>query len=302
MPDLRSLHLPFLTLAQPDAKNSDGSGYPTIRYYPGLNVSVQFGLPPTNTRSAGETRARLILLLEINVGGEGASPPFFRDGRFAQLQLPAVIVLAAGEPDIAEALMSEQIVTLFVEPRFLRETASSDVTGVTVGDLAELVRKDGLVAPLTDVFRKLAQCVHRRNSQYVEAVGIVMAAHVLHHLFDGQASADRRSGLTTEAEQRVVAYIDVHYTDEFDVDALARVSGYSRNHFQRLFKKTFKQTPRDYIRGCQVQHAITLLQTTSLKGMDVALACGFCDETQMARWFVKLRGCLPSQVREATRW
>jgi transcriptional regulator GlxA family with amidase domain len=51
-----------------------------------------------------------------------------------------------------------------------------------------------------------------------------------------------------------------------------------------------------------VQHAITLLQTTKLKGLDVALACGFCDETQMARWFGRLRRCLPSAVRKAASW
>ncbi|MBI5769530.1 MAG: helix-turn-helix transcriptional regulator [Verrucomicrobia bacterium] len=200
------------------------------------------------------------------------------------------------------ASTNEQTVTLIIEQRFLRETGSSSFKGVTVADLAELTREDELVAPVSNVFRQLSRGEQRQNSQYVEALGVVMAAHVLNYCFGSQVSTERRGCLPIDAEKRVVAYVDVHYAEEFDVDALARASGYSRNHFQRLFKNSFNQTPREYLRGRQVENAITLLQTTNLKGLDVALACGFCDETQMARWFGKLRGCPPSRVREASRW
>ena len=302
MPDLRSINPPFLTATQPSAKSSDGPKSLIIRYYPGRDVSVQFGLPPPDTNTTADGCARIILLFGIAGVGDGVFPTPRCDTPLAQLQVPGVIVLAAGEPNISKTFTTEQTVTLFVEPRFVRETSSSDVTGVKGCALTELSGKDELIGPLADIFCKLSQREQRPNSQYVDALGIVMATRVLHYFFGGEAPADRRGGLPTEAWHRVVAYIDGHYADEFDLDALARVSGYSRNHFQRLFKKSFGQTPRDYIRACQVQHAITQLQTTNLKGLDVALACGFCDETQMARWFVKLRGCLPGQVREAARW
>jgi AraC-like DNA-binding protein len=302
MPAPSSIHSHSLTANQPYAEGPGGPTIPVPRFFPGRQVSVRFGLSPPASHAIPETRARIILLLETaSAGGVIYTPPL-RDVGPGHLQLPGVIVLAAGEPDVAAVQTNQETVTFLVEPRFLRETVSSEVTGATSVNLSELVYEDELIAPLANVFRKLSQSGQRRNAQYIEALGMVMAEHVLQCVFSGEAPADRRGGLPIEAEQRVVAYIDVHYADEFDVDALARASGYSRNHFQRLFKKSFNQTPRDYIRGCQVQHAITLLQTTSLKGMDVALACGFCDETQMARWFGKLRGCLPSQVREATRW
>lgn len=296
MPDLRPIHHQYFISKQPD-----GPKCPIIRYYPGRCVSVQFGRLPANHNAAPETRVRIILRFDVGRGGERAAHSILDDPRFEKLQGPGVFVLAAGEAAISDALTNEQTVTLFVEARYLRETALSDVTGVTVGDLVDLGRKDALSAPLVEVFHTLLQREEPPNSQYVEGLGTVMAAHVLHHFFDGEAPADRRSGLPEAALQRVVEYVDDHYAEELDVNALARISGYSRNHFQRLFKKSFVQTPRDYVRSCQVQHAITLLQTTSSKGLDIALACGFCDETQMARWFWKLRRCLPSQVRDSAR-
>lgn len=301
MSDQRSIHPQFLTSKQPDAKDTDGPKCPIIRYYPGRCVSVQFGLLPPNNNAFPETRARIILRFDVGAVGELAGLPMLDDPRFERLQGPAVFVLAADEAAMADALTNEQTVTLFVEARFLRETASSEVAGVTVGDLVELGRKDALSALLVDVLRTLFQRPERPNSQYVEALGTVMAVRVLQHFFDGEAPADRRSGLPEASLQRVVAYVDEHYAEEFDVVALARASGFSRNHFQRLFKKSLNQTARTYVRDCQVKHAIKLLQTTTMKGLDIALACGFCDETQMARWFVKLRGCLPGQVRGAAR-
>lgn len=294
MPDSRSIRSPFLTANQPDAKRADLTACQIIRYYPGRDVSVQFGFSPSNFNTTAETRVRILLLFD---GACATGGPFA-----GKLHGPAVAVIASQEPDSLQAVLNEQIVTLFVESRFLRETASSTVTGVTRECVTEFAEKDALIAPLVEIFRAIFQRERYPNAQYIEALGTVTAAHVLHHFFGDEALADGRGGLPAEALQRVVSYIDEHYAEEYDVDALAYASGYSRNHFQRLFKKSFEQTPRDYVRGCQVQHAITLLQTTKLKGLDVALACGFCDETQMARWFGKLRGCPPSRVREAARW
>lgn len=275
---------------------------PIIRYFPGRCVSVQFGRTSSDKNQSADRRARIRLRFETTDTIERPCSPLSCDGPPSRLQGPTVSVFAAGEPDIIEAFPSDQSVTLFVEHCFLRQTVAFDITAKPEGDLTTLSGKDPLVIPLIDVFRMLSHREQHRNAHYVEALGTVTAAHLLQCFFGRAVPADLRGGLSADSLQRVVSYIDGHYADEFDVEALARVSGYSRNHFQRLFKRSFAQTPREYIRGCQVQHAITLLQTTNLKGLDVALACGFCDETHMARWFGKLRGCPPGQVREAARW
>lgn len=195
----------------------------------------------------------------------------------------------------------ENVVTLHLEPRFVHETAKAEITGVTTGDVLRLGRRDALIVQLADAFRNLCYGEKRPTAIYIECIGTVMATHVLHNLFDGEAPIGRRGGLPIEALQRVVAHIDDHYREDYDLDALARIAGFSRNHFCRLFEKSLAQTPRSYYRGCQVEHAIVLLQTTEMKAIDIAQQCGFCDQTQMARWFWELRGMIPSEVRDAAR-
>jgi hypothetical protein len=97
MPDLRPIHPQLLISKQPDTKDPDGPKCPVNRYYPGRNVSVQFGLLPPSNSAAPETRTRIILRFDVGGVGERAGSPILDDPRFEKLQGPAVFVLAAGE-------------------------------------------------------------------------------------------------------------------------------------------------------------------------------------------------------------
>ena len=290
MPDSSS----FGSSDHTDAKRAAPEKRSAVRYYPGRDVSVQFGGSPPRANTSPELRVRIIILIDFSGTYVEANPP--------KVQVPEIIVIPSKGSEILMGDSAERVVILFIEQRYVCETAWLAITGVTRKYVSELAEKDLLAVSLIDRLRSISLRKRYPNAHYIEALGTVTAAHVLQNFFGDRTLADGRSGLPANARQRVVSYIDEHYAEEYDVGALARVSGYSRNHFQRLFKKSFEQTPRDYVRGCQVQQAITLLQTTTLKGLDVALACGFCDETQMARWFVRLRRCLPSAVRKTAGW
>lgn len=269
---------------------------------PGRGVSVQIGASPVADGPVSCAQVRILALLNTAVWCEISYQTPNGEWRKQRLGGPQIIVVAALVSHTLKWWGNAKVVILLLEPRFVHETANAKIQGVTTGDVTELGQRDALIVQLTDAFHSLCFRERRPPSLYVESIGTVMATHVLQLFFGGESPVDRRGGLPTEALQRVVRYVDDHFCEGFDPAAIARVSGYSRNHFQRLFRMSLNQTPRDYVRGVQVQHAILLLQTTALKGLDVALACGFCDETQMARWFWKLRQCLPGQVREIARW
>lgn len=300
MPDQVPPHNPFSQPNQLSAAKAAGNDLEP-KYYPGRGVSVRYGAPTVENPGAADPRVTIVILLEPTAICELAWQTSAGESRQGRLQNPSVAVIGVRVPHTLRAADDKQIVTLYLESRFVQESTTAEVTGVTLRVLSGLGESDALIAQLTDVFRSLRRGERRSGALTVESVGTLMAEHLLQNLFDGEAPAERRSGLPTDAWQRVITYIDEHYTERFDLDALARISGFSRNHFLRLFRRSLDQTPREYVRGCQVQHAIGLLQTTRMKGIDIALACGFCDETQMARWFWALRRCVPGQARAAAR-
>lgn len=101
------------------------------------------------------------------------------------------------------------------------------------------------------------------------------------------------------AIRRAVDHIDAHYAERLSLDALARISGMSPTTFRRVFAKIMQLSPGVYVNTIRVNHARTLLTTTSMKVLDIALACGFYDESHFCRIFRRLRNQTPTAYRKA---
>lgn len=300
MPDIPSS--PDTTKKSPEAAADKpvGTGR-EFRLIPGRGVSVQIGTRSFNDSPTNCAQVRILALLDANGSCEISFHAPDGEWRKRRFDGTTIIVVGAWVPHILNGARDQNVALLLLEPRFVHETARSEITGVTTEYVATLGRRDALIVQSIDALRGLCRGERRPTALYVECIGTVMATHLLHTLFDGEAPADRRGGLPIEALQRVVTHIDIHYHEDYDLAKLARIAGFSRNHFCRLFEKSLGQAPRTYYRGCQVEHAIVLLQTTDLKAIDIAQQCGFCDQTQMARWFWDLRQINPSDVRSAAR-
>ena len=269
--------------------------------YPGRGVSVRYGAQHSAECLTGCAQVQVFAQLDVTARCEISFQTPQGEWRTQCIEGANIIVVGARVPHALNGSGGENVLTLELEPRFVHETAKADIKGVVISDLSVLSHRDALIGQLADAFRRLCCGQKRPTALYVECIGTVMATHVLHSLFGGEAPTDRRGGLPIEALQRVIAHIDIHYSETYDPDTLAQIAGFSRNHFCRLFEKSLAQTPRAFLRGCQVERAIEFLQTTDMKAIDIAQKCGFCDQTQMARWFWELRRIVPSEVRNAAR-
>jgi AraC-like DNA-binding protein len=87
-------------------------------------------------------------------------------------------------------------------------------------------------------------------------------------------------------EMRVIIdYVRQHYRVKIVVADLANVAGISVSSQERLFKKTFGLTPVMYIRRTRLNAACRLLRESKLSLSDIAIQCGFNDQTNMTRAF-----------------
>src|ERR1700733_8966644 len=64
-------------------------------------------------------------------------------------------------------------------------------------------------------------------------------------------------------------FIDEHYAEKIDLHGIADEAHYSRFHFIRQFKNTYRQTPHQYLTGVRIENAMKLLTS----GMAVAAVC-----------------------------
>jgi len=113
---------------------------------------------------------------------------------------------------------------------------------------------------------------------------------------DAQGRPAAKGALTRAARDRLLEYIDAHLDAPISLFELSSVAGIGVRHFSRAFKATFADSPHQYLLRQRVERARTLMAgETSLP--EVALLCGFSDQSQFTRTFARLAGLTPSAFR-----
>lgn len=91
----------------------------------------------------------------------------------------------------------------------------------------------------------------------------------------------------------VLAFIGENYMKELKIGQLAKMAGYSINHFTRTFKNRMNMTPTEYFLQQRIKKAKQLL-FSSVKMKEVAEQVGYKDEHYFSRAFKKEEGVAPT--------
>jgi AraC-like DNA-binding protein len=128
-------------------------------------------------------------------------------------------------------------------------------------------------------------------------------------LFDEQGAVIGTAGvarLLKEADSQLVpgnefgpvlAHMRDHYQSPITNDELARVAHMSVRAFERKFLRTFYLSPQKYLRKFRVRIASHTLVYTSQALSEVALSCGFADQSHFTREFRRQFGRTPREYR-----
>lgn len=95
---------------------------------------------------------------------------------------------------------------------------------------------------------------------------------------------------------RVLTYIETNYSEDLDLESVAKTAGFSKYHFSRLFKQYTDSTFYDYLCSKRILEAKKLLLTNT-PVTDVAFQVGFNNLTTFCRCFKKYSGCSPTQYK-----
>jgi AraC-like DNA-binding protein len=94
--------------------------------------------------------------------------------------------------------------------------------------------------------------------------------------------------------------IDGRYDEPLDLEALARAAHVSSRHFSRSFKRTFGETPHQYLLTRRLERARHLLRTTDMRVADVCLTVGFASVGSFTTTFKRHEGVSPTAYRRAS--
>lgn len=99
------------------------------------------------------------------------------------------------------------------------------------------------------------------------------------------------------AIQLALSYLEDNFANEISLDDLAAHAHLSPFHFSRLFRKTCGTSFKTYLNTARINKAETLLSTTAMPIIDIALECGFNSVRTFNRVFKSIKSKTPSNVR-----
>lgn len=109
-----------------------------------------------------------------------------------------------------------------------------------------------------------------------------------------------KGALPRAARDRLIGYIDAHLERPVALAELAAVAGVGVRQLCRAFKTSFGESPHQYLLRQRVERAKALLDTDRPLA-DIALGCGFSDQSQFTRTFSRVAGTGPAAYRSALR-
>ena len=113
-----------------------------------------------------------------------------------------------------------------------------------------------------------------------------------------QTAPQRAAGAFSSGDwRRVCDHIEANMHGEIVLVDLADAVGWSVRHFSRMFRKSTGQTPHGFILRKRVDRAKDLLRRQKLPLTEIALSCGFADQSHFTTSFRKATGLTPLRWR-----
>ncbi|MEN2674661.1 AraC family transcriptional regulator [Herbaspirillum huttiense] len=156
---------------------------------------------------------------------------------------------------------------------------------------------------LAERFQKLSRSMLALPSESLRNETLVSG--VLRSLLQrhGQAAGTAAGTVSAQASAARLAsvkdYIRAYYASDISVSDLAAVAGLSRVHLTRAFSSAYHMPPHVYLNAVRIARAQQQIgQGRALA--EVALDCGFVDQSHLTRRFKACTGVTPSQWKAAT--
>jgi AraC-like DNA-binding protein len=182
------------------------------------------------------------------------------------------------------AFLKEQLSELSINPS---ETELREIPFSTDAGLESLVtaHQEGLAEGL------------RGNELYFDTIRQAILNRIVVRHATRQISMKAFSETLSPAKtNQVLDYINANLSRELRLLELATVAGFSRAHFARAFRNMTGMSPHTYITERRLARALCLVRKGRMTIAEIALDCGFADQSHLSRSFKTYYGVSPSRV------
>ena len=134
---------------------------------------------------------------------------------------------------------------------------------------------------------------------YGESVGLAVAAHLVRKYSDVVPRSEKRVALPSTMLRLVLQYIGDNLETNISLQNLADLVQMNVYRFVRSFKLSTGLPPHQYILRERIERAKSLLCNPALPLTEVAIRCGFADQSHLSNMFHRVTNLSPRAYRRA---
>lgn len=157
---------------------------------------------------------------------------------------------------------------------------------------------DPVIRALANVMIPALDTPERVNALFLDHIGCAFVAHLSKTY--GQAAPIAGQGCRRLARwqvRRATEMIDENLGNDLRLADLAEACGVSVSHFSHAFRESMAMPPHRWLLRRRVERAKALMLTPRLSLAEIALQCGFSDQSHFTRAFRRFVGVTPSSWR-----
>ncbi len=107
--------------------------------------------------------------------------------------------------------------------------------------------------------------------------------------------------MTPEKSSKIVKnaaeYISQHFSEDISLASVAEKLHVNTSYLSTLFRQVTGMTFKEHLNRVRIEEAARLLSNTDYPVMEIAIACGYKDQSYFTKVFKKLTGLTPKQYR-----
>lgn len=171
-------------------------------------------------------------------------------------------------------------------------------SGRTPALLPRLQHEDAEVNATLAKLARALQIPGPQGDLYGEAIASVLAAELAIGHSEFPALARRAAPALPPARlRRILDFIETHFAETISLETLAGLADLSTWHFIRSFHSATGHPPHRYLTLRRVERATALLRETTLPLTDIAVRCGFADQSHLTTLLRRHTGQTPARIR-----
>ncbi|MBW4091698.1 MAG: helix-turn-helix transcriptional regulator [Proteobacteria bacterium] len=232
---------------------------------------------------------------EIWIGGKHSKVPAASPGDIFNFDLAASPVAQLGPTyDILRFYLPAATLDQLAYDRGLRHVGGLRMTSRGT--------QDPVMHALALSMHAMVKAAAAPPALFVDSIALAFHAHVA-CTYGGalESGSPGGAGLAPWQLRRAQSYIEAHLDGNPTISDLARECRLSPSHFGRAFRQTVGMPPHRWLTRRRIERAKQLLREGDMQLAQIALACGFGDQSHLTRSFTRRQGCGPGKWRRLHR-